>query len=485
MVPPSSLPAEQAAIGSALLDADAAEAVAALPVEAWYREAHRIIAETIQQLGVLKQPVDLVTMCNRMTANGTLDAAGGMDYLATMMEQVPSPSSYATYTAMIERAYKLRQLIGVADRVLRDAYAADIADADALVTLAEERILALGRATVETQVAGIGALAAKAYRDIDAIARRAREDDGLTMPFESLRGMVRRLRKGHIAFVAARTGVGKTAFAMNLALGWAQQGHAGIFFSLEMNARDIATRAMLSLSHPVIERDEVDDPEVLQADCDRIMAGLSRATVSLRDLPLMVDDRPHITPTVIAATIRRQRSRGHNIRFAVVDYSQLIDPTTPMKGRTRAQEVASVIRDLAGIAKEYGITIVALTQVNREAEGRTDSAQPKRPELHQMAESSGIENYAHLVLSLYWPAHYGRQECERSGYPDPEYYPGIVEVNVLKQREGRGRGRAALWFDGGCCRYRSLSGPEAAALKVSLDEHRRRVGNYRKKKEED
>jgi replicative DNA helicase len=274
-----------------------------------------------------------------------------------------------------------------------------------------------------------------------------------------------------VTTIAARPRNGKTAFALNLAVGWASEDipRPGAIFSLEMTGEELMGRALISGTGGAVSQGDIDEiagasPETA-AD---ILAELAGSAERMWALPILLDDRPGLSVAQIAAAVRRHLHK-ERLEWVVVDYGQLMQASNTRKGGSRAEDVSGIWRDLKVLAKTYGLHVVVLAQVSREAERE----HPHRPSLAHLKESGGIEEHSDRVLSLHWPHAYGsHKEREASGVPDGEQWDGIVQVGILKQRSGVGTGGTMLMYGGGNYLFRALTEQEWQAWDAATGRER-------------
>jgi replicative DNA helicase len=463
-IPPQSVAAEQALLGAILAHGESADyAVGAVRVSDFYREAHGAIYDAIIDLRKRREPVDIVTVSEQLRADGKLDAVGGARYLAELAYNVPSSAGIQGYARIVTGAAKQRALIRWADSLANAAYAANPGTADELTDAALGELLEISaRGTTEKDPRRIGDVMADVFRDIEKRAAGGTEGFYLRMPWPDLRNVVRPAVAGDLIVIGARPGMGKTAFALNMAMAWGTQGHAGIIASLEMTDDGLANRALISGGRATA--DDLADLEDGQShNTEDVLRALAESLGAAHAAPVHIDDCG-LSVAQLRTRIRRLKARGENIQWAVVDYIQLVKGDVA-RGRSRAEEVGRIAYDLKRLAKEEGIAVVALSQLSRAVESHDSQSRSRRPNLSHFKESGDVEAAADLALALYRPSVYGEAECERARFPTGPAFSGLTGVLVLKQRRGISAGFAVLSFEGNKYRFRGIDDTERQAIK--------------------
>lgn len=435
--PPHSIEAEQSVLGGLMLDADAWDRVVdVVASDDFYRRDHRLIFTAIASLCQEGNPADAVTVSDRLARSGDLEAASGLAYVGALANNTPSAANIAAYAAIVRERAIERRLIGAGGRIAELARGAE--------PIAErlDRAQALLGEIAMSGAAGHGPLLARDGLGavVDAIDARYRAGGallGLSTGFVDLDQMLSGLQGGDLVVLAARPSVGKSAMAMQIAEHVAiDLKRPALVFSLEMSRaalleRIIASRARIDLQRLRLGR--LDDGEWTR---------LTHAVMLLNDAPLLIDDSGQATVAEIRARARRVR-RERGLDLVVVDYLQLVGGG----GDTRAEVVGEISRGLKALAKELGVPVLALSQLNRALEGRND----RRPRLADLRESGSIEQDADTVVFLY-----------RDDLYDDSAAPGVAELIVGKQRNGP-IGNACLTFVGAHCRFDNYAGPARQA----------------------
>jgi replicative DNA helicase len=451
-VPPHDLDAEAAVLSAVLLSAEAFDlAQEVVEPQHFYSDAHRRIYEAAFELRAADKPVDIVTVATWLRDRSRLAQVGGTPYLAQLVDATPSVANVQAHATTIQEKWRVRQLIQMCQRYAAEAYS-DYGDVQGFIDGAEQSIFEIARIPSGSAVRPVESAIKEVFGVITEVARRGGGITGTQTGFTRLDQLSGGLRGGDLYIVAARPGMGKTAFVLNMAVNVASieqfvarpapdrgddsagesLGHGVLFFSLEMPreqlaSRLLATEARIDLS--LIRTGKLGTPEWTK---------LTEAAARLTRLPLWLDDTPGLTLMDLRAKVRRlqaelQRGGGpaRQLGLVVVDYLQL------MQGRrdagSREQEISELSRGLKRLAKEMDVPIIALSQLNRSVETRT--SKDKRPQLSDLRESGAIEQDADMVMFLYRPDYY-RGPGGADGEDLDESQRGIAEVIIAKQRNG-------------------------------------------------
>jgi len=416
--PPHSIEAEQSVIGALLIDPETAEQVTeAVTAEDFYERRHRQIFQAISAMLGAGRAVDAITVSEWLQDHEQLADVGGVQYLLMLANETPSAANVLAYARIVRERATLRDLIRVGREIAELAYRPEGRQAQALLDEAESRVFHLAEGQ---QRAGEGfqqlkdALPAVIDR-IETIARERKGVTGLSTGFADLDEKTSGLHPGQLVIVAGRPSMGKTSFAMNIAEHVACiEGKPVAVFSMEMPTEEIVLRALSSRGR--VDQHRLRNGSLGNDDWPRI----AHAIGELGNAPLFADDSAALTPTDLRSRARRLK-REHGLALIVVDYLQLMQ--VPGRGDNRVAEISEISRSLKALAKELSIPVIALSQLNRSLENRTE----KRPQMSDLRESGAIEQDADLILFLY------RDEVY---YKDKEEVKGIAEVIIGKQRNG-------------------------------------------------
>lgn len=413
-VPPHSLDAEVSVLGAALLSRNAAsEAVEVLSSADFYRNAHRVVFESIATLTAQGEPVDTVTVTDHLARHDRLDEVGGPAALHDLTVATPTAANAAYYARIVRDRALLRRLIEAGTEVTRMGYeAAD--DAERVVDRAESVIYEVAQHHTTSEYAALGELLNDSFDQIERLAEQGSEVTGLATGFDDLDRLTAGLQPQNLVIVAARPAMGKSSLCLGIAEYVAVElRQPVIVFSLEMSKLEIVNRLLSSQAR--IDSSRLRTGRLDDTDWRKLGDALGR----LSDAPLYIDDTPSISLVEIRAKARRLKQQ-HGLAMVIVDYLQLMQ--SPRRIESRQQEVAEISRGLKMLAKELDLPVMALSQLSRQPESRTD----KRPQLADLRESGSIEQDADLVGFIY------RDEVYDEDSPDK----GIAELIVSKHRNG-------------------------------------------------
>ena len=428
-VPPQSIDAEQCVLGGLLLDNQRWDAIAdKIGVEDFYRREHRLIFRAISALCQENSPADVITVSERLEQSGELEAAGGLAYLGSLANNTPSAANVPAYADIVRERSILRQLLSAAGDISDAAYNPGERSAGEVLDYAEKQVFDISeqRARRRGGYEPIAALLTKTVDRIDQLYRTQGTVIGVPTGFTDLDEMTSGLQSSDLVIIAARPSMGKTTLAMNIAEN-AALGHKVpvAVFSMEMPGTQLAMRMMASLGR--INSHRVRTGKLNDEDWPRLTSAVSL----LNDAPIFIDDTPALTPMELRARARRIK-REHNLGLVIVDYLQLMQAGESAY-ENRATEISNITRALKGLAKELDVPVIAMSQLNRSLESRTD----KRPVMSDLRESGAIEQDADVILFIY------RDEV----YNEDSPHKGTAEVIVGKQRNGP-TGRVVLTFLG-------------------------------------
>jgi len=379
---PHSIEAEQSVLGGLLLAGDAWDSVAeAVGATDFYRPDHRLIFRQIAKLAEAAEPVDVITVADKLTANGELDAAGGLAYLAELASNTPSASNIRAYAQVVRERASLRKLIEAAQDIAESGFNPEGRNSDELIDEAERLIMQIAE---QGPKAGgpqeVNPLLQSAIERIEELFTSGGDITGLTTGFKDLDGMTSGLQPSDLVIVAGRPSMGKTSFAMNLVENAVlSQDKPILVFSMEMPAEQLIIRMLSSIGK--IDQTRIRNGKLEQEDWPK----LSSAVAKLKDVPLFIDDTAALTPTELRSRARRVAREHGGLGMIMIDYMQLMQVAGSSEGRTA--EISEISRNLKAIAKEFACPMVALSQLNRSLEQRPN----KRPVNSDLRESGAIE----------------------------------------------------------------------------------------------
>ena len=434
---PQSIEAERSVIGALLISSDSWDGVAEVVAAAdFYRPEHRAIFRQIALLVDRGEPVDVVTVSDRLLATGELDAAGGHTYLAELAEQTPTASNVRAYANAVRERSVLRQLINAAQDIASAGFNPEGRSSDELVDEAERLIMQISESGQKAGgPQGMEGLLKGAIDRIEELYNTGGDITGLTTGFIDLDRMTSGLQPSDLVIVAGRPSMGKTSFAMNLIENAALASDRPLMvFSMEMPAEQLVIRMLSSLGR--IDQSRVRTGKLEQDDWPK----LASATEKLKGTQVFIDDTPALTPTELRSRVRKLVREQGDLGMIMVDYLQLMRVAGSNEGRTA--EISEISRSLKAIAKEFKCPVVALSQLNRSLEQRPN----KRPVNSDLRESGAIEQDADVIMFIY------RDEVYNEDSPDK----GVAEIIIGKQRNGP-IGTCRLSFQGQFTRFENLA----------------------------
>jgi replicative DNA helicase len=371
---PSNLEAERTVLGAILVDNAAFNSAAEiLRREDFYRDAHRRIFEAMAALAERSQPIDLVTLKDELVRRSALDAVGGAAFLASLVDGVPRITSVEHWSRLIKEKAVLRNLIHAGNRIVQECYEGED-EAAQLLDRAEKAIFDIAERRIRHGFVDMGEIVKESFRTIDQLSQSKDVVTGLPMGFVDLDEMTSGLQKGDLVIVAARPAMGKTSFCLNVAQHAAQKaGETVGLFSLEMSRAQLALRLLCADAR--IDAHRLRTGKLTEKDWAR----LAKAYTDLSQARIFIDDSATITPLEMRAKCRRLKAE-HGLGLIVVDYLQLV--TSAGRVENRQQELSAISRSMKGLAKELDVPVVALSQLSRAPEARTD----RRPQLSDLRE---------------------------------------------------------------------------------------------------
>jgi replicative DNA helicase len=418
-VQPHNLEAEQSLLGSMFLSADAVEnSLLIVDSDDFYRPAHAKIFSAVKHLHLRGEPIDQITVADQLETEGKIDAAGGKAYLLDVTSAVPTAANAEYYATIVKRTSLLRQLITAATAIAALGYE-NPDDIDETVERAEKLIFDVTNKRVSSNFRQIDGLMKQGFEHIEQLYDRKAHITGVPTGFPDLDKILAGLHRGDLIILAARPSVGKTAFALNIAVNAAKAGHPTAVFSLEMAAEQLVQRVLCAEAR--IDSQRLRTGYLNDEDWPAIMQAMGR----LGKAPLWVDDTPSISILEVRAKARRllrDKSEG----LIIVDYLQLMQPQH-RRSENRQVEIADISRGLKILAKELNVPIIALSQLSRRVEDR----QGKRPQLSDLRESGAIEQDADVVMFIDRNTD-PRSEEDTGGRPGK----GEAEIIVAKHRNG-------------------------------------------------
>jgi replicative DNA helicase len=421
-VPPHSLEAEQSVLGGLLLDNLAWDRAADLLTEGdFYRHEHRLIFGAIAALVALSRPADVITVHEQLQSHGKADDVGGLAYLNDLAQSVPSAANLRRYAEIVRERAILRKLISASDEIATQAFNPQGRTVATILDEAEGKILKIGEegARQRQGFQPINQLVVSLIDRVTELYENGAEDvTGVRTGFFDLDRNTAGLQKGDLLVLAARPSMGKTAFALNIAENVAvHEGLPVLVFSMEMGASQLALRLVGSLGR--IDQTHLRTGKLGDDEWGR----LAEAVDKLKQVQIFIDETPALTVAELRARARRMaRQFGGTLGLIVIDYLQLMSGSSS-GDENRATELGEISRGLKGLAKELQCPVIALSQLNRSVETRTD----KRPLMSDLRESGAIEQDADVIMFIYRDDYYNKDNSKE---------PGVTEIIIAKQRNG-------------------------------------------------
>lgn len=418
-IPPQSLEAEQATLGSVLADSDALlKIVELVKPRDFYRNTHRLIFEAILQLFDKGEPIDIVTVSELLKDNNRLDEVGGRSYINDLALAVVTSENVAHYAQIVRDKSLLRGLIQAGTEIVYTAY--EEIDSDVAIDKAEQIIFNIAQEGMPDDLVPIKEVLPTSYEQIEERFNNKGSLMGVSTGFYELDTLTSGFQKSDLIIVAARPSMGKTAFCLNIGTHISLHDRKPVLiFSLEMSKEQLVQRMLCSEAE--VDAQRIRTGEIHPQDFMKISQAMGR----LGDAPLYIDDTPGVSLMELRAKARKLKMELGELGLIVIDYLQLMEARE--KGRNmsenRVQEISAISRGLKGIARELKTPVVALSQLSRAVESRQD----KRPMLSDLRESGSIEQDADVVMFLYRDEYYTKDLTEK---------PGIASVIIAKQRNG-------------------------------------------------
>lgn len=441
-LPPQALDLEEAVLGAMMIDKKGVdEVIDILQPEAFYKEAHKHIFEAVVQLFNDSQPIDLLTVSAQLRKNAKLELAGGDFYLIQLTQKISSSAHIEFHSRIILQKFIQRSLIKISSEIIEESYD-DATDVFDLLDKAESKLYEVTQGNIKRSSETAQSLVIQAKKRIEEIANKEGLS-GIATGFDKLDKLTSGWQPSDLIIIAARPGMGKTAFVLSMARNVAIDGnHPVALFSLEMSSVQLITRLISSetgLSSEKLRTGKLEKHEWEQ---------LSIKVKDLEKAPLFIDDTPSLSIFDLRAKARRLASQ-HGIKLIVIDYLQLMTAGGSKGGGNREQEISTISRNLKALAKELSVPVIALSQLSRAVETRGSS---KRPLLSDLRESGAIEQDADIVSFIYRPEYYKIDEWD-----DDEHTPtqGQAEFIVAKHRNG-GLDNIRLKFIGNLGKFDNL-----------------------------
>jgi len=436
-VPPQNIDAERSVLGSLMLDKDAVIKVANLMrVGDFYKDDHNLIYEAMLELYEKREPIDVLSLSNRLEEKNQLEKIGGSSYLTGLVNSVPSSSNVEHYAKVVQKKSTLRKLIAVSSEIVELGYKEE-EDVEKILDTAEQKLFGVSQKYIKQDFVSIKSILETAFNRIDELHKSGNKLRGVPSGFPDLDSVLAGFQKSDLIILAARPSIGKTSLALDLArqIATKQKVPVGIF-SLEMSSDQLIDRMLSAESGVDLWRLRTGRLKSGEGDDDFQRIGEAMAVLS--ESPIFIDDAGSANIMEIRTMARRLQAE-QNVGVLIIDYLQLMEGRSG--GDNRVNEISEISRSLKQLAKELNIPIIALSQLSRAVESRS----PQIPKLSDLRESGSIEQDADIVMFLY------REDREKPDTPNKN----IVEVHIAKHRNGP-TGRISLYFNENLTTFKSL-----------------------------
>lgn len=436
-VPPHNIEAEHSVLGALMIDKDAIIKIAdVVRMGDFYKDTHNLIYEAMLELYEKREPIDVLSLSNRLEEKNQLDKAGGSSYLASLANGVPSSSNIVHYAKVVQKKSMLRKLIAAASEMIELGYK-ESEDVEKILDEAEQRLFNVSQKYLQQDFVPIKSILAAAFERIDELHKGDHQLRGVPSGFPDLDNILAGFQKSDLIILAARPSIGKTTLALDLARQIAihQKIPVGIF-SLEMSSDQLVDRMLAAQSGVDLWRLRTGRLKSGQGEDDFERIGDAMGVLS--EAPIFIDDSGSAN-VMEMRTMSRRLQAEHNVGMIIIDYLQLMEGRSG--GDNRVNEISEISRSLKQLAREINIPVIALSQLSRAVESRS----PQIPKLSDLRDSGSIEQDADIVMFLY------REDREKPDTPNKN----IVEIHIAKHRNGP-IGKISLYFNENSTTFKSL-----------------------------
>ncbi|MCI8961901.1 MAG: replicative DNA helicase [Clostridia bacterium] len=425
-IPPNDIEAEQAVLGSMLTDKDAViSAIEVLKKEDFYREDNKAIFEAMISLYNRPEPIDIITVKDELLSIGKFDVVGGLEYLADLPEKVPTTANVEKYIKIVEEKSILRNLIKTSNELITLGYD-ETQEVNSVMDQAEKKVFDLMQNRNQTGYSQIKDVLVDSFAQLERLYNQKEGITGVPSGFADLDLRTAGFHNSELIILAARPAMGKTAFALNIATNAATKSDVPVLlFSLEMSKEQLVNRILCS--EAMVDSNKLKTGKIEENDWIKIVEALG----PLSEAEMYIDDTAGISITEIRAKARKLKLEK-NIGLIIIDYLQLIQGSGNRRNGSREQEISEISRSLKILAKELDVPVIALSQLSRAAEQRSEH----RPMLSDLRESGSIEQDADIVMFLYRDDYYNEESENKN----------IAEVIIAKNRSGSVGTAEMLWM---------------------------------------
>jgi replicative DNA helicase len=419
-IPPHSIEAESSVLGGLLLDNHAWEAVSELLTDSdFYRYEHRLVFAAMAMLINANRPADVITVFEQLQSQGKAESVGGLAYLNSLAQYVPSAGNIRRYAEIVRERAILRKLVSASDEIATNAFNPQGRPVATILDESEQKIFNIGEegSRMKRGFQGMDTLVVSLMDRVQEMADNPNDITGVPSGFYDLDRLTAGFQAGDLIVLAARPSMGKTAFAINIAEHVAlNEGLPVAVFSMEMGASQLAVRIVGSIGR--IDQSHLRTGKLTDEEWPRLTEAIER----LRNISLHIDETAGLTASELRASARRLSRNCGKLGLIVVDYLQLMSGSSG-NDENRATELGEISRGLKMLAKELQCPVIALSQLNRSVETRPD----KRPMMSDLRESGAIEQDADIIMFIYRDEYYTKEACKE---------PGVAEILIAKQRNG-------------------------------------------------
>ncbi|MFA6382991.1 MAG: replicative DNA helicase [Parcubacteria group bacterium] len=437
-VPPQNIDAERSVLGALMLDKDAIIKIANLiRIGDFYKDDHNMIYEAMVELYEQREPIDVLSLSNRLEEKKQLEKIGGSSYLTSLVNTIPSSSNIVHYAKVVQKKSTLRKLIEAASEIVELGYN-ESEDVEKILDKAEQRLFGVSQKYIKQDFVPIKSILEAAFNRIDELHKGDHKLRGIPTGFPDLDNILAGFQKSDLVILAARPSIGKTTLALDLARQIATQQKIPVgIFSLEMSSDQLIDRMLAAESGVDLWR--LRTGRLKSGDGDDDFQRIGDAMGVLSEAPIFIDDAGSANVMEMRTMARRLQAE-HNVGLIIVDYLQLMEGRGG-SGDNRVNEISEISRSLKQLARELNIPIIALSQLSRAVESRS----PQIPKLSDLRESGSIEQDADIVMFLY------REDREKPDTPNKN----IVDIIIAKHRNGP-VGKISVYFNENSTTFKSL-----------------------------
>jgi replicative DNA helicase len=428
-VPPQNLEAEEAVIGSILIDPEiVGDIMEIITHDDFYLDFHRSVFEAMEELYDLSEPIDILSVCEKLRSKGILDKLGGELKIAQLADAVPTSAHALHYAKIVKEKSILRKLINAGTRIVESAYSEN--DLDTILDEAERTIFSISEDQITKSYSAMESIMHGVFEDIEKLKKRGESPEGRILVtgnptgYRILDNLTMGFQPSDLIIVAARPSMGKTAFALSVARNMALKFDKTIgIFSLEMSKEQLALR--LLSAEAFVELSKIRSGYLNDQEWQRLTHAASKFYKS----KIIVDDEPSLDPRTLRTKARRMK-KEYGLDVIVIDYLQLMHNSR--RNENRQQEISEISRSLKLLARELNVSVIAVSQLSRAVEQRED----RRPRLSDLRESGAIEQDADVVLFIYREEYYNKKKSDDGEEAQISKEPHVAEIIIGKQRNG-------------------------------------------------